>query len=242
MEDQSVVKLLDGFWDVPWSELPIKQREAWYLCAYLNSAQRAAGPCEKGTPEMSPQYEWGKLTPEQRLTLAVAHGWENDPEYEIALENFSNISDIKREIAKLEALPEQTALEVEAKKRLLADACQQLADPQSAQFKLSADVASSGVPVSDEEVVITGMVAWQAAILDNWRDVIKQHGNAITARQVMKWCKESGPRDVFEQQMPNRRDSMQWTDTNGSVHTVTLKRVGTVVSEWRREGKISPRK
>lgn len=82
MEYQSLVELLDGFWSTPWSELPLKQREAWYLCAYLNVAPRQAGPCEKGTPEMFPQFDWGEygeMGADFRKSVAEQYDQHNDP-------------------------------------------------------------------------------------------------------------------------------------------------------------------
>lgn len=103
--------------------------------------------------------------------------------------------------------------------------------------------AEPDAPESGEVIDTTGMVAWQAAILDNWQAVTAKRGNTITARQVMAWCKNSGPRDVFGCEQTNRRESILWMDrTSGDIHTLTLARIGTVLSEWRKEGKVPPRK
>lgn len=103
--------------------------------------------------------------------------------------------------------------------------------------------SSSDAPESSEVIDTTGMVAWQAAILENWQAVTSSHGNAITARQVMAWCRALGPRDVFGCEQTNTRESIRWIDrTSGDIHTVTLARIGTVLSEWRKEGKVPPRK
>jgi len=158
MESQSVVKLLDGFWDAPWSELPIKQREAWYLCAYLNSAQRVAGPCERGTPEMSSQFEWGNLTPEQRLKLAVAHDWEYDPdggqEYEFWFNNACEISDVEREIREIELMLAPLPSERHFKAQQLADAKRRLVDLKSAQFQPSTVESSSEAQDNKEQAAL----------------------------------------------------------------------------------------
>lgn len=103
--------------------------------------------------------------------------------------------------------------------------------------------ANPEAPESAEIADTTGMPAWQAAILESWKELFDKHGNAITARQVMAWCKSSGPRDVFGCKQTNNRESMQWIDGSaGNVHSVTLARLGTVLSEWRKSKKIPPRK
>lgn len=89
----------------------------------------------------------------------------------------------------------------------------------------------------------TGMVAWQAAVLESWSSISKKYNGKQSARQVMAWCKTDGHKDVFGCVQPLARESMTWIDsTNGNVHTVTLARIGTVISEWRTAGIIPAKK
>lgn len=80
------------------------------------------------------------------------------------------------------------------------------------------------------------LVAWQAVLRENWPTIAKDNKKP-PARQVMKWLRDNGPRDVFPSG-PKIHNSLQWMDTGGETHTLTIKRLGTVLSEWRRCGKI----
>ncbi len=97
----------------------------------------------------------------------------------------------------------------------------------------------SGVDRSDS----AGMVAWQGDIIENKVDILNKYGNAVSARDLMSWCKTYGSEDVFKRDQPKCRDSLQWLDSYaGDVHTVTYKTVGSQLSDWRKAGVFPPRK
>ena len=83
----------------------------------------------------------------------------------------------------------------------------------------------------------TGMVAWQATVLELWPEISKSHDKAPTTHQVVTWLKRNGPRGVFPEQGPDRY-SLTWIDREGNTQTVTSKSVGSRISEWRKAGKI----
>ena len=87
----------------------------------------------------------------------------------------------------------------------------------------------------------TGMVAWQAAILENLNTVIiPKKGDKTPARHVLMWCRLHGPRDVFPIEQPNERDSFVWRDkAGGGLHTVQIGTVNNVWSGWRKAGKLT---
>lgn len=87
----------------------------------------------------------------------------------------------------------------------------------------------------------TRLVRWQAATLDNWRQITAMYGSRPAAREVMRWLRDNGPRNVFPapgKDEPIQTDSLIWMDTYGSQHTLTVKHLGNVISEWRKAGKI----
>jgi len=65
------------------------------------------------------------------------HAPASDEEEAFGFKNACDISDVEQKIARLEFLPEKTALDIEAKNRLLADARQRLDDLKSAKFQPS---------------------------------------------------------------------------------------------------------
>lgn len=81
-----------------------------------------------------------------------------------------------------------------------------------------------------------GLVAWQSEMLENWPK-IAEYQKKPPARQVMKWLKDYGSRDVFPAGQP-LRDSLKWIDGYGQPHSLTINRLSTVLSEWRKAGKI----
>ncbi|KFB70507.1 MAG: hypothetical protein AW09_004400 [Candidatus Accumulibacter phosphatis] len=83
----------------------------------------------------------------------------------------------------------------------------------------------------------TGLVAWQAEVLENWQRIVSDHGAKPTARSIMAWLKKNGRRDVISASQPNR-DSLRWIDGDANPHTVTLGSIGNRCAEWRRLGKL----
>ena len=151
MEYKSVIESIEDFWDKSWCDLPVKQREAWYLAAYLNSHQRSVGPCMAGTPEMGALFKWDEWGAERRKSIAAQHDQLHDPaneeENSFWFNNASDISDVEREIREIEFMPTPLPSERAEKNRLQADARQRLADLKSAKFQPSTvKAASSGAP------------------------------------------------------------------------------------------------
>lgn len=148
MAYESAFKLLEGFWAKPWCDLPLKQREVWYVAAYLNTHQHSVGPCEAGTPEMSAQFVWDEWGTEQRKSIAAQHDQRHDPaneeENEFWFNNACDISDVEREIREIELQPTPLPSERQIKNQQLTDARQQLADLKSAQFTPSTVESHSG--------------------------------------------------------------------------------------------------
>jgi hypothetical protein len=102
------------------------------------------------------------------------------------------------------------------------------------------DVLPARVATPDEDSADTDkLVAWQAATLESWGKIKIKHGQKPSARKVMSWLRADGQRDVFGCTQPNTRDSLVWLDRAGNPQTLTLHRLGTVISEWRKAGKIS---
>lgn len=81
------------------------------------------------------------------------------------------------------------------------------------------------------------LVAWQAVVLENWPKIAERQ-NKPSAREVMKWLRDNGPRDTFPKEQKNNRDSLYWIDIYGQAKTLAIKRLGTVLSEWCKAGKI----
>jgi len=81
------------------------------------------------------------------------------------------------------------------------------------------------------------LVAWQDVVLENWPK-IAEHKKKPPAREVMKWLRNHGPRDTFPAESRPARDSLCWIDGDGGSHTLTITRLSTVLSEWRKAGKI----
>lgn len=94
--------------------------------------------------------------------------------------------------------------------------------------------------VTDSEIDTNGVVAWQAEILEQWSTITKEHGAKPSARNVMKWLKKNGRRDRIPEKQP-LAESLCWNDREEHPHSVKLCRIGNVLSEWRREGKIPRR-
>lgn len=101
----------------------------------------------------------------------------------------------------------------------------------------TSEKAAPEVTLDDDGQGGKGLVAWQAVMLEKWPK-IAEHNKKPPARAVMKWLRENGPHDTFPEGQ-NNRDSLLWIDTYGQLHTLTLRRIGTVLSEWRQTGKIS---
>jgi hypothetical protein len=121
------------------------------------------------------------------------------------------------------------------------------AEHQAGGEQLQTAVQSAGeqhagfAPVLDH-FDTTGMVAWQAAVLESWKAITEKLGPVPPARTVLVWLKRNGPRDVFPLDQPHVRDSIQWRDTFGAEHTLSLKNVSDRLSEWRKAGWIPARK
>jgi hypothetical protein len=116
-------------------------------------------------------------------------------------------------------------------------------DEDAVEEWIAAMPVPSGSHERKEHNDTTGKRAWQAAILEGWEDITKKRGDRTTARHVLAWCKTSGPSDVFGCEQPEKRESLCWIDSSeGNVHTVTLARIGTVISEWRKRGILPAKK
>jgi len=115
--------------------------------------------------------------------------------------------------------------------RALAEPAQQTVDQQE-----QLDDTPSG---TSEKVApdTTGMVAWQAVILNNWSKIEEVHGKRPAAKNVMNWLEKFGPRDTIPKEQPNFR-SLQWIDNRGNMQSVTIRRIGNILSEWRKTGII----
>lgn len=87
-----------------------------------------------------------------------------------------------------------------------------------------------------------GMVAWQAAALENWDAIEKEHGPYPAARAVLRWLRDKGPRDVFPKEQTQARDTAEWLDGGGYRHTLRLESLSKQMSEWRKWGWIPGRK
>lgn len=116
-----------------------------------------------------------------------------------------------------------------------ADNCNPLTVPPLAITSADAEPATE-----DPTVDTTGLVAWQAATRENWRQITEKYGSTPTAREVMSWLRGNGPRDVFPEQQ-NERNRLLWIDTYGMRQTVSYSRVASVLSAWRKSGKIAAR-
>jgi hypothetical protein len=104
--------------------------------------------------------------------------------------------------------------------------------------------AAVGVPVADPEPVppdTTGMVAWQATTLEAWREITAKYGPGPSAREVLRWLRDNGPRDVFPADQQGERNSLLWRGRDGVSRPLSLKNVGDRLSEWRKAGWISAR-
>lgn len=86
----------------------------------------------------------------------------------------------------------------------------------------------------------TGMVAWQAAMLEAWPQIEEAHPGA-GGRVAVRWMRKHGPADVFVRDC-KLRDEFEWKDGRKNSHTTTIRRASTVISEWRNKGWIPPRK
>lgn len=226
MTEKQPTETLTGHWGKSWSELPQEQREVWEL--------------EFATPEL---LKWDELDSNGRQR-AIEKRESERSRYKTALQRFAIISNKEREFETLKKMTppspsEFVILNSELEKRRAE--INMLKQEATCSHPEPFNAPSS--PKSAESIDTTGMVAWQAAILESWEKLVEKHGNAITARQVMAWCKSSGPRDVFGCEQTGNRESIQWIDGSaGNVHSVTLARIGTVISGWRKSGKIPPRK
>jgi hypothetical protein len=117
---------------------------------------------------------------------------------------------------------------------------QAAADPIHGTPDTEQAAAPSGAPAvtpdDGDEKGGKALVAWQAVVMENWPKIAERQ-NKPSAREVMKWLRDNGPRDTFPKEQKNR-DSLCWIDTYGQAHALTVKRIGTVLSEWRKAGKI----
>ena len=74
------------------------------------------------------------------------------------------------------------------------------------------------------------LVAWKLAMLESWPDIAESHKRGSIARHAMQWLKKHGPRDVFPAEQPDLH-TLRWIDLSGNPQTVSLKRLGNVISE-----------
>jgi mRNA interferase RelE/StbE len=65
----------------------------------------------------------------------------------------------------------------------------------------------------------TGMVAWQATVIESWTLITAKYGPRPSARRVLAWLRESGPPDVFP--------------PKGNRHT-GIRRSGSILAEIHR--------
>lgn len=79
-------------------------------------------------------------------------------------------------------------------------------------------------------------VAWQAEMVERWGDITGDYPRP-SALQTMDWLKKKGATDVFPRDQKNRF-SLQWMDAYGNTKSVTIKTVGNVLSQLRKEKKI----
>jgi len=104
------------------------------------------------------------------------------------------------------------------------------------------DSAASGKPSPPESACgglsdTKRLVAWQAVLLENWPKIAECQKKP-PAREVMRWLRVNGPRDVFPAESRPARNSLCWVDEGGGSHTLTISRLSTVLAEWRKAGKI----
>lgn len=154
---------------------------------------------------------------------------EAKPEYLSAVESF--VAVLKMQYEPIAKSDQQDLIECRAAE--IKDWSALLARLRSEQV----DTHKRATEQTDDEIDVNGLVAWQAEILEQWSAITKQHGEKPSARNVMKWLKKNGRRDRIPEEQ-KLAESVCWIDREGRPHSVTLGRIGSVLSEWRGEGKI----
>lgn len=124
--------------------------------------------------------------------------------------------------------------------RVLGDAVHALADEYidtPAATSGAQEKAAPPAPVV-ADACTTGMVAWQAAILENVESIVSKYGKHPNTWNAISWCKTHGPRDVFPKEQPGERGLLTWLDLGGVSQTVKKGTVDNVLTLWRKAGKF----
>ena len=106
----------------------------------------------------------------------------------------------------------------------------------------SAPVTAPSIQPADsensEQPDTTGKVAWQAATIEAWPEIVKALKPKPTARKVLRWLRDNGPSDVFPRSQEKKYVSVEWIDGGGNWHTLTLNNLSNRISEWKSSGDI----
>lgn len=89
----------------------------------------------------------------------------------------------------------------------------------------------------ESDVSTGGLVAWQAAMIESWREIMAAHKGRPKARDAMLWLKKHGPRDVFPVEQPDHQ-ALRWIDRDGNTHSAAYRSIASRISEWKKAGKI----
>ena len=266
MKVKSIFERLDGCWSDSWDSLTDEQQDAWKEAGFTNAVPKATTRTinEAGVVrvenvvapamERTPWIAWDWLTPEQRESHARQHDATHalcDPIAEArAFDLVFQLDDAEKTAARLrEAAEWSTGLERESNIRQLQEA-----EAEAARIRAELDCIeqrgeneTAEVPDPDESTPAdarqvpdtTGLVAWQAAALENWPEIVKASGKKKPdTRVVLRWLRENGPTDVFPRGQEKKRDSIEWLDGSGNRQTLTLKSLSNRLAEWRKAGTI----